>query len=203
MKSLFVLTAVWAAAFVYTCVLSLRPSEPFDFSVPIWLVITLIFQVALLVVGVFAIARTKQKWMPALCLALSLGTMVYFFTLGHSQLEAWQYRIARARQIEMISLYEAVLKQEKVSPGTLTQSGYEYNVDAGPPQRVAFIQPGSLLDNYTAIVYDPTGMVMQANQFEDYSKWDDPKYRHIKELFGGDLRWAEKLRGHWYICGFT
>ena len=203
MKALLVLTASWATAFVSMCALSLRPSEPFDFSVPIWMLITLIFQLALVIVASVAIARHKRKLVPALCLVLPLGAILYFFTIGYSQLEAWQYRIVKARQMEMIPLYEAVLNPEKLSPGVLDQSGYEYNVDNGPPRRIAFVQSGGLLDNYTAIVYDPTGLVMQANKFEDYSKWDDPKLRHVKKLFGGDLRWAEKLRGPWYLCGFT
>lgn len=83
-------------------------------------------------------------------------------------------------------------------------AGRDYNVDPGPPLRVAFVQPGSVLDNYSAIVYDPTGLVMKANQFKgDWSNWNDPKLAHVKKLFGGDLVWAEHLGGPWYRCGFT
>ncbi|MBC8140326.1 MAG: hypothetical protein H7Y38_02665, partial [Armatimonadetes bacterium] len=62
--------------------------------------------------------------------------------------------------------------------------------------------PGGILDNYTAIIYDPTGAVMQANRY-NYSNWDDPAFAKVKRMFGGDLVWAEPFGGGWYRCGFT
>jgi hypothetical protein len=69
--------------------------------------------------------------------------------------------------------------------------------------RVAFQQPGGLLDNWTAIVYDPTGLVMDINRCKSYDEWRSPKMAHVRGLFGGDLQSAQHLEGFWYLCSFT
>jgi hypothetical protein len=79
-----------------------------------------------------------------------------------------------------------------------------YIVEPGPPLRVAFPRPGGILDNWCGIVYDPSGEVLKARQFKsDYSNWDDPSLQHVKQLFGGDLKYSVHLRGHFYRCWFT
>lgn len=81
---------------------------------------------------------------------------------------------------------------------------YECVIDPGAPIRVAFRQPGGILDNWVAIVYDPTGEVLKAREFKaDWSNWNAPALQEVKALFGGDLRWAESLGGNWYRCSFT
>ena len=45
---------------------------------------------------------------------------------------------------------------------TDSTSGVQFQVDAGPPRRVAFLQPGSILDNWEGVVYDPSGRVATA-----------------------------------------
>lgn len=72
--------------------------------------------------------------------------------------------------------------------------------------RVSFLEPGGLLDNYTAVVYDPSGLVMKANQLKITgagANWYDARFSKVKKLFGGDMFRAEHLRGNWYRCGFT
>lgn len=76
-------------------------------------------------------------------------------------------------------------------------------VDLGPPRRIAFSW-GGIIDNWTGIVYDPSGEVLKAQNFkEDWSNWDDPSLQHVRRLFGGDLRSAWHLWGPWYYCAFT
>lgn len=69
--------------------------------------------------------------------------------------------------------------------------------------RVAFQQPGGILDNWTAIVYDPTGRVMEINRCKTYDEWKGPAMAPIRGLFGGDLWSARHLEGFWYLCSFT
>lgn len=77
-------------------------------------------------------------------------------------------------------------------------------VDAGPPIRIAFLVPGGVTDNWTGIVYDPSGAVLQANTFAaDWSNWDDAALATVKSLFGGDLYRCEHLEGPFYRCFFT
>lgn len=77
-------------------------------------------------------------------------------------------------------------------------------IDPGPPLRIAFVRPGGILDNFSAVVYDPTGLVMEATKLEvNGSSWDAPELAHVKKLFGGDLCYVRPLGGHWYSCAFT
>ena len=76
-------------------------------------------------------------------------------------------------------------------------------IEPGPPRRIAFSW-GGIIDNWSGIVYDPSGEVLKAQQFkDDWSNWDDPELSAIKSLFGGDLRNARHLWGPWYYCFFT
>ncbi len=87
--------------------------------------------------------------------------------------------------------------------GTLERK-YQCRIEPGPPVRVAFVHDAGLLDNWTAIVYDSTGIVARAGQIEaDLSNWDDPAFAEIRRLFGGEMRWSKPLGGHWYLCSFT
>lgn len=79
--------------------------------------------------------------------------------------------------------------------------GVTYHVDPGPPVRVAFF-PEGLLDNWTALIYDPTGEMMQADGFDPGTgKFRAPD--RVTKLFGGDLVWCRPVWGHYYECGFT
>lgn len=83
-------------------------------------------------------------------------------------------------------------------------AGLPFIVDAGPPARIAFMAPGGVIDNWTGIVYDPSGEVLQANTFAaDWSNWDDAALATVKSLFGGDLYRCEHLKGPFYRCFFT
>jgi hypothetical protein len=77
-------------------------------------------------------------------------------------------------------------------------------VDQGPPLRIAFQLPGGLLDNFQAIVYDPSEYVMRANQFKaDWSNWNDTELKPVKELFGGEMFHCDLIEDNWYLCSFT
>jgi len=80
----------------------------------------------------------------------------------------------------------------------------EYLIKPGPPARVAFMWQNGVADNWIGLVYDPTGIVMRANQFKvDWSNWSDPALEPMKGLFGGDIVRTRHLQDNWYICVFT
>lgn len=69
--------------------------------------------------------------------------------------------------------------------------------------RIAF-STGGFLDNWTAYVYDPTGLVMKCEEYQgDWDKLHSEEFKEVRELFGGDLLWAEPIGHGWYRCGFT
>jgi hypothetical protein len=79
--------------------------------------------------------------------------------------------------------------------------GVIYCVDVGPPIRVAF-NPGGFLDNWSAIVYDPTGDVRLADGWDPATgAFKAP--RRVTKLFNGDLVSCSRLLGDFYRCWFT
>jgi len=66
-------------------------------------------------------------------------------------------------------------------------------IDYGPPVRVAFSW-GGFNDNWSGICYDPTGIVLQA---------DNSYSNSIRGMFGGDLIATTHLWNDWYYCAFT
>ncbi len=81
-----------------------------------------------------------------------------------------------------------------------TENGIEYEIDSGPPVRFAF-EPDGVLDNWSGIVYDPSGDVMLADGFDRKGKFKAPT--RVTKLFGGDLVSCSHFFGHYYKCGFT
>ena len=79
--------------------------------------------------------------------------------------------------------------------------GITYSVDIGPPVRIAF-NPAGMLNNWSAIIFDPTGDVMLANGFDSKNgRFYAPE--RVTKLFGGNLVRCRSLWGDYYTCSFT
>lgn len=76
-------------------------------------------------------------------------------------------------------------------------------LDEGPPIRVAIVLPGGLLDNFQAVVYDPSEVVGQLERSNRDPEWDDPRFPELRTLFGGDMYYCEPIQGPWFYCWFT
>jgi hypothetical protein len=99
--------------------------------------------------------------------------------------------------------YEVIIAQAKQSGGDSKREKHSiaHYIDLGPPVRVAFNRQG-FLDNWSGIIYDPTGIVMQADGFDPVSG-DFAASDKITKLFGGDLVNCRHLWGNYYDCSFT
>lgn len=100
--------------------------------------------------------------------------------------------------------YEAIIRKAQSHPRPdwfAEDDGVTYSVDVGPPVRVAF-NPAGILDNWSGIIYDPTGDVMLARGFDSKSgRYYAPD--RITKLFDGDLVSCRHLWGSYYDCSFT
>ena len=100
--------------------------------------------------------------------------------------------IAKARRGERSPIRNSAFEED---------GGVEYIVDPGPPVRVAF-NPAGLLDNWSGIIFDPSGVVMRADGFDprtgEFAAPDE-----VTKLFGGDLVTCRWLWGDYYDCSFT
>ncbi len=76
-----------------------------------------------------------------------------------------------------------------------------YIVDQGPPIRVVFESNPGFLDNWSGIVFDPTGKVMQARGWDAAGKFYADA--EVTELFRGDIVSCRHLRAEYYYCSFT
>lgn len=113
----------------------------------------------------------------------------------------WSHFLAHRTRYDHI-----VAKIQRSAPPNATrwrtdESGVEYLADVGPPVRIAFDADG-LIDNWTGIIFDPTGEVMFARGFDPVTgEFFAPE--RITKLFGGDLVGCRPLTGSYYYCSFT
>jgi len=104
--------------------------------------------------------------------------------------------------------YDAIVAKLRAAPGPsgeqrsgiMTAGETKYLVEWGPPVRVAF-DPDGILDNWSAIIFDPSGDVMQADGFDRDGKF--VASRDVTGLFGGDLVRCRPLADDYYYCAFT
>lgn len=100
--------------------------------------------------------------------------------------------------------YQAIIAKVRSDPKPAwfqDDNGVTYSVDLGPPIRVAF-NPAGMLDNWSGIIYDPTGDVMLADGFDPKTgKFAAPD--RVTKMFNGDLVSCRRLWGDYYDCSFT
>ena len=72
--------------------------------------------------------------------------------------------------------------------------------DDGPPQLFAFYWRRGSLDNWSAVIFDPTGDIPRIN---DAETWDEIHAHDLSRLFGGTYYRCQPVGNHWYICWFT
>jgi hypothetical protein len=84
-----------------------------------------------------------------------------------------------------------------------SSGGVDFVVDAGPPRRVAFPQPGGIIDNWEGVIHDPSrgldGAVPPAGGVR--GGFSPPP--ELVRVFGGSLLACRPVRDHFYRCWFT
>jgi hypothetical protein len=82
-----------------------------------------------------------------------------------------------------------------------SRHGITFALDSRPPVRVAFPAETGVLDDWDAIVYDPTGAVSQAKGFTQSGEFTAPD--SVKTLFGGNVVACSPMITHYYRCTFA
>ncbi len=109
-----------------------------------------------------------------------------------------------ARDLVLISLVQDWTNKRVEQPrldATDGPLGIQAIVEPRPPVRIAFMTNPGILDNWSGIVFDPTGAVMQADGWDATGKFRAPA--SITKLFDGDLVSCSHLWGDYYRCSFT
>lgn len=194
--ALNILVPAWLLAICFFVVFEWEIAET------LWLLAPLVrgglIGVGLVIMLLAALTFRRNRRIAAIaCVIMATGLMA-FFTLGPELGARVRFALVRSEYERRVA---EILRAHDIAA---TPQSDDCRIDVGPPVRIAFKRGGGLVDNWTAIVYDPSGEVLKARQFKaDWSNWDDPALRGVKHLFGGDLRWAEPLGGNWYQCSFT
>jgi len=164
---------------VFGLVMAARIASPRSINEPLKL--RLLWFATPLALSVMAIAAL----LPALWLGLFLGNQTLLLVY-HRQ-------------------YRTIIREVQIKPMRRDSSAWQkrgsvtYVVDASG--RIAF-EPGGFLDNWSGIVWDPTGQVELARGFDPHTgRFYAPD--RITKLFGGDLVSCRKLWPDWYDCSFT
>lgn len=139
-------------------------------------------------------------------LAISIAPALLFITLAVALplLRGGSFIGSLTRLLANHSHYQAIVAKAEKSRKSVwyeNDRGVTYSTDLGPPVRVAF-NPAGMLDNWSGIIYDPTGDVMLAKGFDPKAgKFFAPD--RVTKLFNGDLLWCRHLFGSYYDCSFT
>ena len=145
---------------------------------------------------------TKIKRALAICISplLFMATLIVSLPL----LKAGSFLGSFTRLMVNHGHYETIIAKAQASRSMALfeeDNGVTYSTDLGPPVRVAF-NPEGLGDNWSGIIYDPTGDVMLAKGFNNKTgKFYGPA--RVTGLFGGDLVACMHLWRDYYRCGFT
>ncbi len=144
------------------------------FSGPLlyWFTLFLMFPVgigyALIGIGLLAVAATRA-WLtrgaiPSLIALFAVPTFaaVIWLGAGSALAKAGDSLVFRLRFAWLHLQYEQIVStvtQVNRSSAHETHDGIRYDIDAGPPVRLAFPRPGGILDNWEGVVYDPSDRV--------------------------------------------
>ena len=141
-----------------------------------------------------------------LALALPLGAIVLWLVLPQLARAGDQFLFTRRFASLRAQYATLVAEVQRGAPSPRTwaeQEGIRFQVDPGPPVRVAFLQPGGILDNWEGVIYDPTGRVRRATGWRNGIPGNYTASPDLVNLFGGALLACVPIEDAYYRCWFT
>lgn len=159
---------------------------------PLWVAYALV-GVGLLVAALVRLrqAQLRRAGAVALLLVLSFATAIAlggWRRLAHAG-DAVEFRLRFHRlEPQYAALVPELLSDAAAQPGYQTRRGVTFVADASPPKRLAFVQPGGIIDNWEGIIYDPSGIVGAAQGWRyDRGQQEFTAPPAVRGLFGGDI----------------
>ena len=137
-----------------------------------------------------------RRWRHA-CVLVLLAALVAFSPLASWGSQTWFWVSFKLHE----TTYQDIVARADALPGHGEVRGVRYQIEPGPPVRIAFPQPVGVADNWGAVVHDPSDAVATAR---GWSKQGDYTVRaDLRELWGGDIVVCSRITGHYYRCWFT
>ena len=176
----------------------------FIFATPAAALILLAYALTSFVRGVQLAYQIQIPWKKFSVIAAAPVGLVCTVVLAWPSLAAGRFGGSLSRLLVYHSQHDAIIRKAQSHPSPdwfAEDKGVTYSVDVGPPVRVAFNRAG-MLDNWSGIIYDPTGEVMLARGVDSKTgRFFAPD--RITKLFNGDLVSCRHLWGSYYDCSFT
>ena len=155
--------------------------------------------------------RQAPRPRSAVTLAVGMPLAVLALWLAEPYLSRAGDEFLFSRRFAMLrSEYDVVVAKIRESDAApiaahtwITERGIRFQIDSGPPVRVAFLQPGGILDNWEGVIYDPTARVATATGWRDNVAGNYTAAADVVGVFGGALLACEPLEGAYYRCWFT
>lgn len=212
----FLNRAVWLTLFISSIAFAISFLDKWFFGAAIatfllLLLLVLLFlgtSVLLSILGIIAAFSEGQSTGNRLLCAISglampvvvAASVVLFMGTGHTLGISAKLLILRGQFEDIIA--EAARRPKEDESALSKEYATAFYIDYGPPIRAAFPGGFGFLDNWSGIVYDPTGDVMLADGWDpDTDEWRAPE--RITKLFYGDLVSCRPLWGNYYHCSFT
>ncbi len=186
-KSVFrILSAIWAIVFLALSIFRYELSVNFWFLPDLlWLGLLVVGTVSLLVSTIISIKKKSLNTFYVYVLPILLICFLGFFVARYSYDIFTYFKMPIYNEI-----VQKVSNGEFNKEGAYKGVGFEIEKSADDKIRVAFPDGTGIIDNWCALVWDPSGLIGTVN-------------KESKGLFGGDLIGARHKSGPWYVACFT
>ncbi|MGQ3040610.1 MAG: hypothetical protein ACT6TH_03970 [Brevundimonas sp.] len=140
----------------------------------------------------------RRHWLKAAAIALGFALILLapLPAIGSSLWFRISFQTNRAA-------YEEVVQRAHALPQSGALGDVRYQIERGPPTRIAFPQPVGIADNWGAVIHDPSDAVLTARGWGAEGAGDFTVRADLQRLWGGDLLSCARITGHWHRCWFT
>lgn len=192
MKSVFFYSVIWFGVLVLMFVFTAPLADYLMMFMPLAFLFMEIsgFVLALLALYFLWSGTRRAGTILAICV---LGLTLYYSNIGFKYGRVALFQIRKPEYVKQLANAEKI----GVVPEGVGLS------DDGPNQIHGFYWQRGLLDNYSVVVYDPTGQIASINDDYEANGMDGVHSNPLSELFGGTYYRCQAVGGGWYICWFT
>lgn len=189
MHALTLLAAAWLALLLIVFVFTAPLADALFLLFPLLMVMFLLNGSVLAVVAVVT-AKARWRRSAAVLALLVIGGSLYASNLGF-----------RWGRVVLFQLRKPAYERQLARAIALGRVPDEIGcTDPGPPVIHGLYWQRGILDNYSLVIYDPSGKIADINQMEG---WDAIHANRLSDLFGGTYYKCQAVGGGWYICWFT
>ena len=188
MKLLIVTSLVW---FAFLWLLFILRDPLIDIFFILYLPVHWGLFAAGCVIAAISFVTIYRNWQQGtFSLTVCIIGIILFFTIGF---DSGRYVLFQIRKPD----YENQLNRANSTGRVDKGSGH---TETGPPKLHAFYWQRGIIDNWSGVVYDPTGRIERIN---DSNGWDEVQDHELAGLFGGLYYRCQNVGDGWYICWFT